>query len=400
MTDIPWDKLGIPDAMRAAVEPGAPAATRLAAAKGALGASGEALVGMLYVLACGADAEVRSAAIATLQGLPNLAGTLGQKTHPKVLEFVATTRPEPALDERISVIRNANDRTATLIARRADRKLCELLCENHERLLITPDVIVALHQNPACGDHALERAISFLRMHESLPALPPSRPTAGAPATPPPPPAPPPAAPAAFDLEAEIEAALTGKPSPHLQQQSKLTMFDVDKLGAGGLEGFSFDFRDDDVFSLDLIDEDAATDDPEGKSSIEKKIATMSVGKKLKLAFLGNKTVRSLLIRDRNKMVAVAVVKGGRCTDAEVLTYAGNRNLPGEVLREIAANKEWMRKYPLKVALANNPKCPPAIAVSLVSQLQGKDLASLARNRNVSNVVFSLAGKLAKQKSL
>jgi hypothetical protein len=126
----------------------------------------------------------------------------------------------------------------------------------------------------------------------------------------------------------------------------------------------------------------------------------MSVGKKLKLAYLGNKSVRSLLIRDRNKLVSVAVVKSGRLTDAEVLAHAGNRNLPDEALREIATNREWTRKYPVKVALVNNPKCPPSVSLSLVSQLQIKDLASLSRNRNVSSVVFTLAGKLAKQKSV
>lgn len=397
MTDIPWDKLAIPDALREMVLPTAPKAARLAAAKGALPATREALVGMLYALACGEDAEVRAAAVATLKGLPGLAQVLSQRTHPKVLELVATTRPEPDLDERISLLRAANDRTAVLVASRADARRAEMLCENHERLLITPEVIVALHQNPACPNAPLERAIAFLRMQGSLPALPAARPAPGkkpaAKVVPPPAPAP-----ASFDLEAEIEAALAGKPSPHLQQQAQLAMFDVDALGEGSLEGFSFDFRDDDAFSFELVDEDAAPDDPDGKASIEKRIAAMSVGKKLKLAFLGNKTVRGILIRDRNKMVSVAVVKGGRCTDAEVLTYAGNRNLPSEVLREIAANKEWMRKYPLKVALVNNPKCPQPIAVSLVSQLQTKDLASVARNRNVSSVVFSMAAKLSKQK--
>jgi hypothetical protein len=52
----------------------------------------------------------------------------------------------------------------------------------------------------------------------------------------------------------------------------------------------------------------------------------------------------------------------------------------------------------VKVALVNNPKCPPSVAVSLVNQLQIKDLESLGRNRNVSSVVFSLAAKMAKQK--
>ncbi len=396
MIDIPWDKLGVPDNLRGAVAPEAPLKVRLAAAKGALPATGEALLGMLYALACGDDVEVRAAAVETLKTVPGIAQVLTQRTHAKVLELVASVRADREIDERIAVIRNANDRTATLIAARADARLCEILCENHERLLLTPDVIVALHQNPNCADAALERAIGFLRMQQSLPELPPKRPAPGeAPVATPAQPAPP-----AFDLEAEIEAALAGKPSPHLEQQSKLQMFDVDRLGVGGIDGFTFDFKDDDDFGLDLLDEGVdADEDPDTKASIEKRIAAMSVGKKLKLAYLGNKSARSILIRDRNKMVAVAVVKSGRLTDAEVLVHAGNRNLPDEALREIAVNREWTRKYPVKVALVNNPKCPASVAVGLVPYLQAKDLASLSRNRNVSSVVFSLASKLAKQKA-
>ena len=401
MIEIPWDKLGIPDALRGAVEPGAARSTRLAAAKGALPATADVLLGMLYALACGDDGDVRAAAVDTLRGLPGVANALTQRTHPKVLEFIATTRSDSDIDERIITIRGANDRTAVLIAGRADAKLAEIISGNHERLLLTPDVLVALHQNPACTDSSVERAIAFLRMHASAPDLPATRPSLDAPrstrpvAAQKPAPTPPPEP--VFDLEAEIAAALGGKPSPHLQFQSNLEMFSLANVKVGGLDAFAFDFKDDDTFSLDMLDE--GDDDADVRLSLEKRIAAMSVGKKLKLAYLGNKPVRSILIRDRNKLVAVAVVKSGRLTDAEVLAYAGNRNLPDEALREIAVNKEWTRKYPVKVALANNPKCPPSVSVSLVSHLQGKDLASLARNRNVSSVVFGLAAKLAKQKN-
>lgn len=400
---IPWDKLDIPDMARAMLEPTAPKSMRMAAARGTLPATPEQQLGMLYVLACDPEADVKSTAIATLKGLPNIANALSQRTHPKVLELLAQTRDDRELDERIMLVRNANERTAMLIASRADEKLCEMIAENHERLLITPTVIVALHQNPRCLEAPLERAISFLRMQQSLPPLPEARPGKGkpdavAPATPPPPAAAPPPE-AAFDLEAEIQAALEGRASPMLQARQKLEMFDLDKLGkAGDLQGFSFDFRDDGQFSADLLEEGEAVEADDVRLSIEQRVAAMTVGQKLKLAYLGNKPVRNLLIRDRNKMVATAVVKSGRLSEGEVLAHAGNRNLPDEVLREIATNREWTRKYPVKVALANNPKCPPSVAVGLVPYLQVKDLAALARNRNVSSVVFQLATKLSKQK--
>lgn len=417
-TEIPWNRLDIPEPMRNAIAPSSPKPLRLGAARATLPATPEATLGALYVLACDEDAEVRDTAVATLKTLPNVANAINQRTHPKVLELVASVRAEPALDEKILSVRAANDRTIILVATRAEEPLCVSIAENHERLLITPEVLVALHQNPNCPEAPLERAISFLRMQQSLPHLPPKRPKKGqpaagappgaapataAPATPPPPAAAPPPPPPVFDLEAEIQAALEGKASPILQARKKLEMFEVERLDApGDLAGFRFDFKDDDVFSLDLIEEVEGAEVAEGDDavSIEKKVAAMTVGQKLKLAYLGNRTVRNLLIRDRNRMIASAVVKSGRLTDAEVLAHAGNRNLHDDVLREIATNREWTRKYPVKVALVNNPKCPPSVAVGMVPHLQARDLASLARNRNVSSVIFQMAGKLLKQKNV
>lgn len=388
--DIPFDRLGISDALRARVAPDAPRAARLAAAAGLPGEDPAVELAALYVLAGDPDPAVREAAVATVQALPGLIDRLEQGTHPKVLELVATVRPDPAIDQRLVEIRNTNDRTAMLVAARADAELCSFIADHRERLLITPDLVVALHQNPACPDEVLDRAAGFLRVHRMLPDLPASR------AEKPTPPAP------AFDLEAEIEAALRGEVSPHLQARQKIEMFDIDKLVAtagAGLDGFRFDFQDDGEFSLDLLqDRDGATSGEE-RIKLEQKIAAMSPGKKIKLAYLGNKEVRSILIRDRSKMVATAVIKSGRLTDSEVLAYAGNRNLDSDVLREMAVNREWVRKYPVQVALVNNPRCPPSIAVKFVNNLQAKDLASLARNRNVSSVVFQAAVRLNRQKT-
>jgi hypothetical protein len=285
--------------------------------------------------------------------------------------------------------------------------MCQLLADNQERLLITPELVRALHANPACSEVALERAVGFLRMNDMLPALPATRgapaaagsapqaaPTSFAPARPEAP-----ASDPVFDLEAEIEAALSGRASPMLEQRQRMQLFDVERHGgAGSLSGFVFDFKDDGDFGADLTEDADGDASDDVRLTLEQKIAGLSVGKKIKLAYLGNKEARAILIRDRNKQVSMAVIKGGRMTDNEALSFAGNRSLSADVLREIAANREWMRLYPLKVALANNPKCPPSIAVGIVSVMASKDLAALARNKNVSSVVSTLANKLLRTK--
>lgn len=402
MTDIPWDKLGIPHNLREQLGPTAPAASRMAAAKGLLPASWDVQLAMLYVCAATGEAALRDQAVATLRSFPEIAGALSTRTHSKVLEFLAEFRVEPGVDALLRHHRNLNDRTAVMLASRADTLGAEGMCDDHERLLITPDVIVALHANPATPTHALERAISFLRMEHALPELPEERgggsPQFSAPRAAPPPK---PASSAAFDLDAEIEAALSGKPSPNLIARQKLEMFNLDAMPvAKGAPSFQFNFNNDEEFSMDLLDEGGSDLPPEMRVSIEKKIAAMAPGKKIKLAYLGNKETRGILLRDRNKQVALAVVKSGRMTDNEAANAAGNRNLAMDVLREISANREFMRKYPIKVALVNNPRTPPSVAVPLVSQLQKRDLEALSRNRNVSSVLFTMALKLVRQKNV
>ena len=395
---IPWDKLEIPNDLRALLDPSAPTTTRLSSARGALpGAGPEQTLAALYVLACDPDAQVREAAVASLMSFPSIELAINQRTHPKVLELLATLRSDPVIDEAILHVRGTNDRTATLIAERADARLCEIIADNHTRLLITPAIGAALHQNPDCPESTLERALAFLRMNQEAPQLPAERPTsrqrparASAVAAAPPPDV-------VFDVEAEIAAALEGRTSPMLEARQRLTMFDLNSVG-GPVAGFSFDFKDDDSFGLDMMDEDAKVDETV-RVSMEKQIREMSAGKKIKLAFLGNKEVRNILIRDRSKMVASAVVKSGRLTDSEVSAHAGNRNLYPEILREIAANKEWIRKYPVQVGLVCNPRTPISVSIGLVGRLQSKDLVSLSRNKNVSSTLQQMALKMVKEKA-
>ena len=419
---IPYAKLGIPANIEKQLSGGAPLKLRLTLAKGLMPLTPEAQLGVLYLLSSDEDREVSSAARQSLSGLPTqqLLTAIGFRTHPKILEFIAQFRtPDAELDQRLGMLRTSNDRTVRLIASRANAALCTQLSQNHERLLVTPDIYIDLYANSNCDDVALQRAEGFLRMQKQLPEVPARRPFEAneddldA------------ATEAAEELQsrsgmdmgdmdmgdmdmsvlAEVEAALSGQLSPSLMkaQDAKLEIFDLDAVGGEeDLHGFKFDFADDgDMFSWDLtkdLDDITHEEREEARVSMSKSIQGMSVGQKIKLAYLGNKEVRKLLIRDTNKIVATAVVKSGRLSDQEVATYAGNKNLDNEVLRHIASNPEWTRKYPVKVALVNNPKTPVSTAVTMVSTMQKRDLLTLTRNRNIPSVVSAAALRLYRQK--
>jgi hypothetical protein len=392
--DIPFEQLGIPPEFDKHVLPDTPRPVRLAVARGALPVAIDVQLGFCVVLSGDEDAEVQKAALDTVRGMPTdlLKRSLGSRTHAKALELLATLKPDDqALGEAIFAIRNMNERTACLIASHAQPPLCERIVYNHERLLMNPSVWNALYDNPNCPDAILEKASSFLRLHKLLPQADHPRPGAAALKS----------TGVNLDLEAEIEAALRGEASPALKARSdELAMFDLSALEGeeNPLKDFKLDFRDESSeFGWDMLDDSIDLSQDE-RATLEKRILAMSVGQRVKLAYVGNKAVRSVLVRDVNKLVSVAVVRSGRCSDGEVASFASNRNLSDDVMREIAANPEFTRKYPVKVALVNNPKTPVSAAVAIVAQLNRKDLNDLCHNHNISSVIAQMAKRLFRQK--
>jgi hypothetical protein len=413
---IPYAKLGIPANIEKQLKADSAGKMKMTLARGLMPLTPEAQLGVLYLLGTDEEQEISSTARKSMAQLPvsQLMTAISHNTHPKILEFLIQFRePEAELDQRIAMLRTANNRTVRIIALRAGGGLCLQLSQNHERLLVTPNIYLDLNENPNCSEVILQAAESFLRMQGQLPELPDDAAAEGeqkekpasAPKT----------APAAAELDAgdmdlsvlaEVEAALSGQLSPSLlkAQDANLTLFDLDSedVDEEGLGAFKFDFQDDnDLFSWDLtkdLDSGDGDEKAEARISMANQIQAMTVGQKIKLAYRGNKEVRNILIRDTNKIVAAAVVKSGRLLDQEVATFAGNKNLDSEVLRHIAGNREWTRKYPVKVALVNNPKTPVSTAVSMVSSLQKRDLMMLTRNRNVPSVVCAAANRLYEQK--
>ena len=96
-------------------------------------------------------------------------------------------------------------------------------------------------------------------------------------------------------------------------------------------------------------------------------------------------------MRDSNRMIQVAVMSNPRISDGEVVAIAYSRQVDDEVLRRIAADKEWIRLYPVRLALATNPKTPIAIARKLVPTLKRQDLKNISRSKSVPNLVANEA---------
>jgi hypothetical protein len=133
-------------------------------------------------------------------------------------------------------------------------------------------------------------------------------------------------------------------------------------------------------------------DADEGKSALER-IAAMSPAQRLARAMRGNREERAILIRDPNKIVAVAVLSSPKITDSEVENIAKMANVSEDVLRIIGRTRAWMKNYAIVSALTKNAKTPVAIALNLLPRLLEKDMKALTTDRNVPDVVRLAARK-------
>jgi hypothetical protein len=140
---------------------------------------------------------------------------------------------------------------------------------------------------------------------------------------------------------------------------------------------------------------------PEEKEqlSLLQRIGRMRVGERIKLAVRGNREERMVLIRDRSKLVSLAVLASPKVNESEMESFAAMKNIQESVLRAIATNRKNMKNYGVIRTLVNNPKTPLDVALPLLSHLLIKDLQSMAINKNVNETVRKLATKLFRTKT-
>jgi hypothetical protein len=148
---------------------------------------------------------------------------------------------------------------------------------------------------------------------------------------------------------------------------------------------------------MTVMDEEDKPDHGPLIRSLFQEIQDMSVSDKLDFARKCSKEARTILIRDSNRLVQMAVVTSPKITDGEILMIANNRQVDEEVLRFIANNREWIKNYQVKVALVNNSKTPLALAMKFVSSLQQRDLAALAKSKSVARALVIAAQRRLKE---
>lgn len=147
--------------------------------------------------------------------------------------------------------------------------------------------------------------------------------------------------------------------------------------------------------AVEEITGEPAQKDANGEIDLKKltaeQVRFLPVPMRVKVANGASRELRTMLIRDPNSQVALAVITRNSIPDSEVEQIAANRQICEEVLAEIAKKREWIRKYSIQKALVKNPKTYTSLAVKFVPRMMVRDLKDLAKDKNVSDAVRSLA---------
>lgn len=124
------------------------------------------------------------------------------------------------------------------------------------------------------------------------------------------------------------------------------------------------------------------------------RIAAMSVAERVKAAMRGTREMRSILIRDPNKLVALTVLRSPKLSETEVEAFARMTSVDSEILRAISQTRAWMKSYPVVAALVRNPKTPLFVSQPLLKRLVDSDLRRLSQDRNIPETLRIAARKM------
>jgi hypothetical protein len=361
-----------------------PTPMKLLAAKGAAPLRPAELLIALYQLSFDADAAVKAAAEASLANLPDavVAAPLGEALPAAVLQrFAAALSPQRiALLERILYNPATADGTFVMLAARLREAELEIMFQNEARLLRCPAILEALFHNPAARMSSINRAIELCARNnvraEGIPAFDemarailedPAATGAGADASF-----------AALSAGLEGDGAEAG-PGDEIGDGAALQPVAVDD----GMPDLLPEFQP----------EPAAEAKPQRKGTTID-FTRLKLYEKIRMATLGNAYCRQNLMRDPNRMVAMAAIRSPRITESEIVSAAGNRGIAEDVLRYIANQRDLTKNYQIRLNLVMNPKCPVALTLKFLPLLNGEDLKHVSRSKNIPSALSTNARRL------
>ena len=122
------------------------------------------------------------------------------------------------------------------------------------------------------------------------------------------------------------------------------------------------------------------------------------VGFRISLAHRAAVRVLDRLLFDPDARVVRTILGNPRLIEADVVKLAASRRATAEVLEVIAQDDRWIVRYPVKLALANNPASPLRVVLGLLPYLLHQDLRAMATESSRAEVREQASGLLSQRR--
>lgn len=388
-------------AVRAILDGTAPPQARMAAASGMLPLPQSDLLEVLVNLRQEDDPQIVEAATETLAEQDTkdlLAAATNDETSPTVLDYLATLSGEhKQIHEAVVLNRKTSDRAiANLAAVTQEGSLLELISLNQQRLVRFPAIIDAILKNDGRSTEASRRAREtkreFFEKERGAQQIAQELRARGNSAA------------AEFFESADLGDGFSAEDAWLIASHIEVSDADLDNswMPAERYEELQVETGAERAANFAKVLEHERLEMgevPAERVSLMRRIMFLNARDRLKLAMKGDREARGILIRDSNRMVAVAVINNPRVTDQEVENIAAMRTVADEVLRLIALNRAWARSYPIIHNLVRNPRTPIPTAITTLPRIRTRDLQQLTQNRNVSEAIRRQALRLSQVRS-
>lgn len=346
------------------------------AAKGVLPLRQEDLVALQVLLAKDEDEEIAKSAQDSLGKVPEeIWSKLVEKKDPdsEILFYcLANKAHERTIMEKILLNASVPDQIVRHLAGTESGSLLDIIINNHVRLLRDSTILAALEVNSSLTPDQIRRIkefktefivkkqkqlstieISQLPVEDLLAQIP------------------------QLDEEAiriiqQIDSTPQREPTDEEVQQALQNMFGEEELSR---------------MSDDIV-------------STYQRVLKMKHSEKVRVALLGSREERTILIRDPSRQIATLVLRSPKITESEIDSIAQMRNVDSDVLRIMGQNRGFIKRYSVALTLVRNPKTPSAIALNLLKLLRDTDLRNLERDRNIPEVIRRQSKKIRDMKEI
>ncbi len=380
---------------------------RMMAARGIAPLRPADLAVALFQLSFDADENIRKTAEAAPGALPeNLVLSIVKEPLPApVLHFFGSRLPEHrgAAIEALLFNQHTPDATFVALARRLEVTQLDIICQNEARLLRCPAIVKRLFENPATRMSSVNRAIELCARNNVVVEIPAYQEIVNAIRE---------DADATTGTRDDLFNQTTASATREVTVDFDALLAEEDKALSKVLERSpTAQIEDLDgllVTDIPILDDEVEADpvtaakDPKAKEKKKKStiidFSRLRIFEKIRLATFGNQYCRTNLIRDPNRLVAMATIRSPKITDKEIIAIASSKAVHSEVIRYLANSRTYLKMAAIRRGLVLNPKCPLQQAIRLLPSLTHSDIKKISTSKSVPTALATSARRIVQAK--